>query len=104
MRFRNSFWAKLGREESEAPQVVVERIRHAMLFALDEYVLENKMALELQLMITDDLEGLWFLRTNVMHAIAARHGETVAYDCLAQITALFVGHYPCASRSRFGAL
>ena len=104
MRFRNSFWAKLGREESEAPQVVVERIRHAMLSALDEYVMENEMGLELQLMTAGDIEGLWFLRTNVMHAIAARQGETVARDCLTQITALFVGHYPCASRSRFGAL
>ena len=72
MRFRNSFWGKLGREESEAPQVVVERIRHAMLLALDEYVIENEMALELQLMIAGDIEGLWFLRPNVMHAIAAR--------------------------------
>jgi hypothetical protein len=94
----------LGREESEAPQVVVERIRHAMLFALDEYIMENELALELQLMSAGDIEGLWFLRTDVMYAIAARRGETVARDCLTQITALFVGHYPCASRSQFGAL
>jgi hypothetical protein len=104
MRFRNSFWPRLGREESEPKQLVIGRVREAMLFALDEYVSKKKRALEVRVLVACDLDELWFLRTEIMYAIAASRDEIVARECLTQITSLFVGHYPGASPSRFGAL
>jgi hypothetical protein len=104
MRFRNSFWPRLGREEAEPTQLVIGRVREAMLFALDEYVSQNKRAIEVRVVVAYDLDELWFLRTEIMYAIAASRGETLARECLTQITSLFIGHYPGASPSRFGAL
>lgn len=104
MRLRSSFWIGVGRKVSETPEVVVERVRHAMLFALDEHVGENKWGLERQLLVARDIEGLWYLRPEFMNAIASSQGEAVARECVAQITALFKGHHPGVRPSRFGPL
>jgi hypothetical protein len=104
MRLRHSFWALLGPQETEPPGVVVERVRLAMRCAVEEHLGRDAEALQRQLEYAQDLEGLWYMRPELMNAIAAECGEAQARNCLLGLTALFKGHHPGASTSRFGAL
>jgi hypothetical protein len=102
MRLRNSFWAMLGRDESEAPEAVLERVREEIFEALEPYRLDPVTRIENRVLFARDIEGLWYLRPEIMNAIAASHGEAAARKCLSQITALFQGHHPGAKPSRLG--
>lgn len=104
MRLKNSFFAWMGREAYEAPAVVTERIRKAMLFALDSHCGPSHKALDLKICRAPGIAELWYLRPDLMQIISVSTGEVVARDVLAQITALFEGHHPMATPSRFAAL
>ena len=104
MRLRQSFWALLGSQETEAPGAVVERVRLAMRCAVEEHLGRDAEPLQNQLEYAQDLESLWYLRPEVMNAIAAQCGEAQARNCLMELTALFKGHHPGATASRFSAL
>lgn len=94
MRLRNSFWALLGRDVSEAtPQVVIERIRKEMLFALDEYCNNDHYALDLKITFAKDVAELWYLRPDLMFAIAACKDQATAEQTIAEISKLFKGHF-----------
>lgn len=103
-RLRDSLWALLGQERSEAPQAVVERIRQAMLFALDAHCPQEQMQIDMAIRFAADVAELWYLRPELMAAIASCTNERVAQDALRDITALFKGHYGGSSTSRFGSL
>jgi hypothetical protein len=94
MRLRNSFWAMLGRNMSEPPDAVVERVRQAMLFAVDNHCLASGDAMENKISFARDIASLWYLRSDLMHAIASDQGEATAAECVAAITTLFAGHQP----------
>jgi hypothetical protein len=104
MRLRNSFWALLGRETCDAPDVVLERIRTAMLAALDTHCDTSYFPLEVTIDYAKDVAELWYLRPELMNAISASHSETVARAALTEITALFEKYHPGATPSRFGSL
>lgn len=104
MRLRNSFWAILGPQETETPQAVVERVRLAMRCAVQDHLGDEAEALQRQLEYAQDIESLWYLRPEIMNAIAAERGEATAHDCLTGLTALFRNHHPGARPSRFGTL
>ncbi len=103
MRLRHSFWALLGQPETEAPEAVVERVRLAMRRAVEEHLgLDAKAkVLQRQLVSARDLESLWYMRPEIMNAIAGKCGESRARHCLLDLTALFKGHHPGATASRF---
>lgn len=44
--------------------------------------------------LATDIAALWYLRSNLMAALAASHGETAARDSISRITFLFQGHQP----------
>jgi hypothetical protein len=44
----------------------------------------------------DDIQSLWYLRSDVMHMLSAHCGETLAADKINALTALFRGHLPSA--------
>jgi hypothetical protein len=104
MRKKNSFWGFLNRSP-DADDVQLERIRIEMLNALaaqcDE---ENWLALEGALRFASDLEVLWYLRPELLHAIAASQDQSTANLILREITSLFKGHLNLASPSQFGQL
>jgi hypothetical protein len=93
MRLRNSFWALLGREANDMPQVVVERIRKQMLFALDDHCGSDHYALDLKITFAKDVKALWYLRPDLMNAIAASKNQSVAESAIASIAPLFKGHF-----------
>ena len=104
MRLRQSFWALLDPQDTEPPGAVVERVRLAMRCAVEEHLGRDAEALQRQLEYAQDLESLWYLRPELMNAIAARCGEAQARSCLMGLTALFRDHHPGAAVSRFGRL
>lgn len=104
MRLRESFWAMLGRETSDTPDEVIEAIRVAMLDALDSHCDGNHCALDMKISFATDVSELWYLRPDLMNTISASQSESVARRALVNVTALFKGHHPSATPSRFGAL
>ncbi len=89
---RNSFWAMLGQDISSTPDTFV-RVRRAMLALMEDCCADNA-ELRHKLTFATDIDALWYLRSNLMAALAARHGEAVAREHIAQITALFRGRQP----------
>lgn len=104
MRLTDSFWAWIGREACEAPAVVTERIRQAMLLALDTHCSPCHSALNLKVKLAPGIAELWYLRPDLMQRISVSTGEAIAREVLTHITALFEGHHPMATPSRFAAL
>ncbi len=103
MRLKKSFWAFLGRELSEAPEVVAERIRNGMLLALAVHCDEQSHSLNVRVQIARGVYELWYLRPDLMQAISVSAGEFAARDVLTQITDLFTGHHPLAGHNRVKA-
>jgi hypothetical protein len=103
-RLRDSFFALLGKEEPETTDVVTERVRLAMLFAMDEHCTQEYVKLDVAIRFADDLTELWYLRPDLMHVLASCQGELTAQQVLRRITSLFKGHLSSANESRFGAL
>jgi hypothetical protein len=104
MRLRESFWAMLGRETSDTPDAVIEAIRAAMLNALDEHCSVDHYTLDMKISFARDVSELWYLRPDLMNSISASQGERIARQALVDVTALFKGHHPSATPSRFGTL
>jgi hypothetical protein len=105
MRLRNSFWALLGQQgEAEAPEAVLERVRDAIQAALFEQLGQDGVDLIVRVRFARDIDSLWYLRPEIMNAIASRCGEGAARACMTRLTLLFKEHHPGATSSRFGAL
>ena len=99
MRIRNSFWAMLGQDISGSPDTFLQ-VHRAMLALMEKYCSDNA-ELRHKLTFATDIDALWYLRSNLMAALAASQGETVARDCISRITLLFQGREPGgALRSR----
>ena len=104
MRLRDSLWALIGRDRTEVPELALEKIRKAMLFALDSRCEETHYALDTKICFAKDVSELWYLRPELMNVLAASCGESQARATLAEISSLFQGHVAGATPSRFGAL
>ena len=105
MRLKNSFWSLLGRNTAGAPAEVMDRVRTAMFAALDAYCDDDRTGINRRIDSAKHIAELWYLRPDLMYAIATRHQEATARDCIAHITALFDGYQPGAhSPSHFATL
>lgn len=76
-----------------------ERIRHAMLEALGETDNERIAQAVRQVRNASDVQGLWYLRSVVMDALAAEHGEALAQQQVEHLTAMFHGLLPGGLRA-----
>lgn len=72
----------------------IEDIRQAMLEALGKEGCANYPHIERRVLFAPDLQGLWYLRSDVMVAISSLRGELVASQRIRQITAMFDGLLP----------
>ena len=91
---RNSFFGWLAPSEPELPAdelTRVEEIRHAMLLCLSDTGKPREEALGRKLRMTDDIQTLWFARSDLMQSMAANLGETKAREQMAHITKMFAG-------------
>ena len=103
MRIKNSFWGFLSRT-ADASTVQIERIRLAMLNALDTHCNNTHTAVDGAIRFAGDIETLWYLRPDLLQAIASCRDQHTANGILRDITTLFKGHFAMANTSRFGSL
>lgn len=77
-----------------------ENIRDAMLAALGPAGTRSFQQLTRKVRYADDIHALWYLRGDLMAALAEMHGEVVAREKLTTITAQFRGLLPGSLASR----
>jgi hypothetical protein len=104
MGLRSSIRAILGRDMIECPDNVFHGIRAAMLSALEEHCGETHFDTQMDITFASDLSQLWYLRPNLMRAIASCRDDAAAKSALDKITLLFRGYYSSANASKFGSL
>jgi len=79
-------------------------IRHAMLDVLGDRGAQAYPVVQLRVTYADDVQDLWYLRGDVMAAIAAMDGEATAREQLADVSAMFKGLLPSGLSSRASPL
>lgn len=99
----------LGKSTRTSKTIVagrIEGIRHAMLDSLGETGDSEFPQTASKVRYAGDVQGLWYLRGELMEALANLHGEVSARRTVEHLTSLFDGLLPrgLASRVRtFGA-
>jgi hypothetical protein len=96
---RNSFFAWLGNDGTHASEDRIEKVRAAMLLALQQCGKPDS-AVEIKISFAKDIEELWYQRPTLMHLISASRGESVARSSIAEITELFGVSRPGGSPRR----
>ncbi len=102
---QNLFSGQSGIQEARV-QMALEDIREAMLEGLSGSGGGTTLASKLELKVThaSDLQDLWYLRGDVMAAIASMDGEAIARRKLDQISDMFRGLLPKSLTSRPSSL
>jgi hypothetical protein len=77
-----------------------EDIREAMLAALGENGSRHFPQITRRIRYAADIQSLWYLRGDLMGALAAMHGEKAARQKIASISAQFQGLLPGGLSSR----
>jgi hypothetical protein len=94
--------ANTGKPKRDAP--TLNDIRHAMLEVLGDRGAHAYPIVQLRVTYADDVQDLWYLRGDVMAAIAAMDGEATARQQLADVSAMFKGLLPSGLSSRASPL
>ncbi len=100
---RKSIYGLLGNPPSPSDSVLesgVEDIREAMLAILGAQGAKHFPQITRRIRYCDDVQALWYLRGDLMGALAAMQGEVAAREQLARITAMFQGLLPKGLNSR----
>ncbi|MES2581215.1 MAG: hypothetical protein V4627_00735 [Pseudomonadota bacterium] len=100
---QNIFNGRSDAHESRM-QSALEDIREAMLDGLSDPGAATASKLELKVTYATDLNDLWYLRGDVMAAIAAVDGEIAARRKLDQISGMFKGLLPKSLTARNSSL
>jgi len=69
-------------------------IRQAMLDCLGPEGRQRHRHLEQRILLASSVPALWFLRPELLMALAAEHGEQAAREVVDEISALFEGLLP----------
>ncbi len=77
-----------------------ESIRQAMLDCMGKTTASAHPVVALRVAHAHDLQDLWYLRGDVMAALATQHGEAVARKKLGPVSDMFKGHVPKGLESR----
>jgi len=72
----------------------IHDIREAMLKAMGSDASSKFPVIQLRVTYADDVHDLWYLRGDVMAAIASFDGEVLAREKVASISEMFVGLVP----------
>ena len=87
------WWTRYCGWVSRQAQVPVQDLRvpvqMAMVQALDTHCGADSFHLKARIRRAETLEDLWFMRADLLHAISRLHGERMAREAIAAITALF---------------
>jgi hypothetical protein len=77
-----------------------EDIRESMLAVLGEDGPKDYPHVTRRIRYANDIQALWYLRGDLMAALAAMHGEMAARQKVASLTQMFKGLLPGALNSR----
>lgn len=77
-----------------------EDIRESMLVALGDAGTRHFPQVTRRIRYASDIQSLWYLRGDLMAALASMHGEKIARQRIASITAQFQGLLPGGMTSR----
>ena len=81
----------------------LETIRQLMLHEING-IHKTESPLKTRIRFAQDIESLWYLRSELMKALSAAHGEKRAREFLHELTQYFEGTLPSGMRSRPSSL
>lgn len=101
---KSSMRALLGEPTPKATEHSVvfrtENIRQLMLDSMGDGGWAEFAYLERRILFAPDAEDLWYLRSDLMHAVASIRGEAIASHRLQEISGMFKGLLPDGLGSR----
>ena len=100
---RSSIYGLLGNPLPPSESVLeggTEDIRESMLELLGEGGPKDFPQITRRIRYANDIQALWYLRGDLMAALAAMHGEASARARVASVTGMFRGLLPGALNSR----
>lgn len=100
---RNSIYGLLGNPLPPSDSVLengTEDIREAMLDVMGEAGQKNYPNVARRIRYASDIQALWYLRGDLMAALASLHSESVARDKIAAVSGRFNGLLPNGLNSR----
>jgi hypothetical protein len=100
---RTSIYGLLGNPASPTDSILetgVEDIREAMLALLGDTGTRQFAHVTRRIRFANDVQGLWYLRGDLMAALASLHGESAARQKVQEITNMFHGLLPGSLSSR----
>jgi hypothetical protein len=104
---RSSIYGLLGNPVAPSESILesgTEDIREAMLSVLGENGPRRFPQITRRIRYATDVQALWYLRGDLMAALASMHGEVVAREKVARVTAQFQGLLPNGLNSRASPL
>lgn len=93
-------WGRAARPSESVLENGIEEIRESMLSFLGEAGTKKFSHITRRIRYTTDINDLWYLRGDLMAALASLHGEATARERIASITAQFRGLLPGGLASR----
>jgi hypothetical protein len=100
---RSSIYGLLGNPSSPTDSILetgTEDIREAMLALLGGAGAKQFANVTRRIRFANDVQGLWYLRGDLMAALASLHGEAAARQKVKRITDMFHGLLPGSLSSR----
>ncbi len=82
------------RDDSVVAEFHIDDIRHAMLKCLDGEIARSFPQVERRILMASNVPALWFLRPELLMALATRCGEQAAHQMVDEISAMFDGLLP----------
>ena len=100
---RNSIYGLLGNPVTPSESILengTEDIRESMLAALGDSGSRHFPQITRRIRYANDIQALWYLRGDLMAALAAMHGEASARAQVQSLTRMFHGLLPGSLSSR----
>ena len=100
---RNSIYGLLGNPVTPSDSMLetgTEDIREALLGLMAEAGTQQFANVTRRVRYANDVQALWYLRGDVLAALAATQGESAARQKIRQITRMFDGLLPGSLNSR----
>ena len=104
---RSSIYGLLGNPVAPSESMLetgTEDIRESMLAVLGEAGPKHFPQITRRIRYANDIQALWYLRGDLMAALAAMHGEMAARERVASVTQMFQGLLPNGLNSRSSPL
>jgi hypothetical protein len=100
---RSSIYGLLGNPVAPSESILeagMEDIRESMLALLGDAGFKQFPQVTRRIRYASDIQALWYLRGDLMAAVAAIHGELAARQRIASVTSMFQGLLPNSLNSR----